>query len=128
MELFHRHQDQLILFTTALQERRCRRTRHFDEHIEDTMTVFRPLFAPWNMEILFFLYMRGPQRFNVIKHSLAGISGRVLSDKLQHLATEGLLERDEQGPQHVEYGLSPKGLLVARHLHPLLFALRNLPT
>lgn len=107
-------------FSRALREGRCRRTSHFDERLSETVDVLRPLFAPWNAEILFTLLMRGPQRFNALKRALAGVSARVLTDKLRALETLGLVDRSDAG-----YALAPRGEAVATLLHPVVFYLHN---
>lgn len=122
--LFRAHLEGLRTYTDALREGRCRRTNHFDERLEETLSVFGPIFAPWNTEILFVLYMRGPLRFNAIKRGLGRISSRVLTDKLQHLQKNVLVRRAPEG-RAVRYELSAVGEVVARHLHPLLFFLNN---
>lgn len=126
VDLYREHHERLLDFTDALRERRCRRTAHFGHGLAGTIAAFRPLFAPWNMEILFALYVNGPARFNGLKRALDGVSSRVLTDKLRHLATEGLVSREEEG-EGVRYSLTPRGEAVARHLHPLLFYLHNAP-
>lgn len=122
---FTRHYAATLGFTNELREARCRHTDHFTDRLTETVDAFRPLFAPWNAEILFTLYMHGPQRFNVLKRALEGISSRVLTDKLRHLADEGHLVRSENGDGAVSYALSQSGERVARLLHPLVFYLHN---
>jgi DNA-binding HxlR family transcriptional regulator len=122
--LYRQHFARLTEYTDRLREGRCRRTRRFDEGLAQTMAAFQPLFAPWNMQILFVLYMHGPQRFNALKRTMATISSRVLTDKLRHLASENLIVRTEAPVSG--YGLTAEGNIVARHLHPLLFHLHNM--
>lgn len=123
-ELYRGHFERLRAYTDALREDRCRRTGHFEAHsLGETVGVFAPLFAPWNMEIVFALYMRGGLRFNEAKRLLAPVSSRVLSDKLAHLTREGLVRPRGEGG----YELTVKGDVVARHLHPLLFFLHEAP-
>jgi len=124
VEAWKEHYGTLRAFTEGLKERRCRTTPHFREGLPDTVAAFKPLFAPWNMEVLFLLYMYGPERFNGLKRALGGVSSRVLTDKLRHLEGAGLLTRREDG-EAVIYGLSDHGRRVARHLHPLMFYLHN---
>lgn len=125
LEAFRAHYAETVAFTEALREGRCRRTNHFDARLGETVQVFQPLFAPWNMEILFFLYMRGAVRFNGLKRTL-GVSSRVLTDKLRHLVEHGLATREEADEgRTVRYALSSRGEILARHLHPLVFFLHN---
>lgn len=121
LHAFRRHFDATVAFTDELKEMRCRRTDHFDARIGETVDAFRPLFAPWNAEISFYLYMHGPQRFNALKRGLGGISSRVLTDKVRHLMSEALLERRADACYH----LTPHGERVARLLHPLVFYVHN---
>ena len=124
-QLFADHYARLQAYTDRLRSGRCRRTQHFDAHrLGSTLTVFAPLFAPWNMQIVFALYMRGSLRFNEAKRLLAPISSRVLADKMAHLKHQGLVQRtavDGRSP----YALTRKGEVAARHLHPLLFFLHE---
>lgn len=114
-------------FTTALREGRCRRTTRFSRDVGSTVGVLKPLAGPWNFEILFVLYMHGPVRFLALRRTLGSVSSRVLTDKLRALAAEGFVERREQG-RAVAYALSRRGATVARHLHPVVFYLRNAPS
>jgi DNA-binding HxlR family transcriptional regulator len=88
------------------------------------VSVFAPLVGPWNLELLFLLYVEGPQRFSALKRTLAGVSSRVLTDKARHLEREGLATRRAEG-RAVTYALTERGATVARHLHPIVFYLRN---
>jgi DNA-binding HxlR family transcriptional regulator len=120
--LFLDHYRDLVEFTDRLREGRCRKTRRFGPDLAVTMQAFEPLFAAWTTQILFTIYMHGPQRFNALKGTLDGVSSRVLTDKLRHLARHGFLRHDAAART---YALSSQGDLVARHLHPILFALHN---
>lgn len=121
---FREHDRITESFTTALKEGRCRRTTRFSHDVGSTVAVLKPLAGPWNFEILFVLYMHGPMRFLALKRVLEGVSSRVLTDKLRALARERYLERSEDG-RAVLYRLSGRGQTVARHLHPIVFYLRN---
>lgn len=118
---FREHEARTVAFTDELRELRCRSTDHFDARLTETVDAFRPLFSPWCAEITFFLYMHGPQRFNGLKRGLGGVSSRVLTDKLRHLADEDILAHREDA----HYALTPHGERVARMLHPLVFYLHN---
>lgn len=124
LDAFRRHHAATVAFTDALREERCRRTGRFDAGVGETVDVLRPLVGPWNLELLFLLYVGGPQRFSALKRTLGGVSSRVLTDKVRHLADEGLLARRSEG-RAVTYALTPRGETVARHLHPIVFYLRN---
>lgn len=124
LEAFRRHDAFTQAFTEALRTGRCRRTDHFDAALGETVGALAPLVGPWNLEVLFLLYMEGPQRFSALKRTLGQVSSRVLTDKVRHLEREGLLSRREEG-RAVAYALTPRGETVARHLHPIVFYLRN---
>ena len=65
----------------------------------------------WTTEILTTLYIAGPRRFNQLKTLLSGISSRTLSDKLQLLVEENLVDRIvvDGPPVKVSYALSQHG-------------------
>lgn len=121
--LFNRHYDGLVSYTDALRDGRCRKTTRFTKDLSATMAAFGPLFLAWNTEILFALYMNGALRFNAIKAKLSPVSSRVLTDKLRGLMNQGLVLRSDSKP--MLYELTPRGEVVARHLHPLLFFLQT---
>jgi DNA-binding HxlR family transcriptional regulator len=70
----------------------------------------------WTGLILFQL-LTGPQRFCTIESSV-GVSGRVLSERLKDLETEGIIKREvyPETPVRIEYSLTEKGLA----LEPLM--------
>lgn len=80
----------------------------------------------WTTEILAALYITGGKRFNQLKHLLAGISSRTLSDKLRFLTDEGLVLRevDDGPPIMVEYILTGHGKTCGRLLSPLVAHLK----
>ena len=87
----------------------------------------RVLFQPWSMEILFALAVAREARFGELSHLLGGISSRTLSDKLQTLRDEGLVERrvfDEQ-PVRISYRLTREGLMTAALATPLFAHLNH---
>lgn len=55
--------------------------------------------------------MEGPRRFSGIKAYVAGLSDRLLSQRLQELEKAGVVERKVYAhrPVSVEYGLTEKG-------------------
>ncbi len=55
---------------------------------------------------------QGPMRFNAIKHSVNGISQRMLTLTLRGLVRDGLAARTQYPtiPPKVEYALTPRGL------------------
>jgi DNA-binding HxlR family transcriptional regulator len=63
----------------------------------------------WTMLILRDL-LEGPKRFSELERSLAGISTRTLTQRLENLANEGLLVRDCSADKaHPRYCLTAKG-------------------
>ena len=88
----------------------------------------RVLFQPWSMEILFVLAVGNKEaRFGELQKMLGGISSRTLSDKLQNLRDEGLVERqvfDEQ-PVRIEYRLTKEGKMTAALATPLFAHLNH---
>lgn len=55
--------------------------------------------------------MQGPRRFTDLEHSVPGIGGRMLSERLKDLEAHGILERmnNSEGGVRMEYGLTAKG-------------------
>jgi DNA-binding HxlR family transcriptional regulator len=80
----------------------------------------------WTIEILSTLYIAKTMRFNEMKVLLSGISSRTLSDKLQFLMSEDLVERivDDGPPIRVHYQLSDHGINCGRLLSPLVAHLK----
>lgn len=80
----------------------------------------------WTIEILSTLYIAKTMRFNEMKVLLSGISSRTLSDKLQFLMGEDLVERivDDGPPIRVHYQLSDHGINCGRLLSPLVAHLK----
>lgn len=76
----------------------------------------------WTLHLVWTLNREGPLRFNEIKRRAEGISPRVLSDRLDELAGEGLVERRDKGgqPPHVEYALTADGRELEDALQGLL--------
>lgn len=87
----------------------------------------RVIFQPWSMEILFVLAIARVARFGELQHMLGGISSRTLSDKLQTLREEGLVDRqvfDEQ-PVRIQYSLTKEGRVTAALATPLFAHLNH---
>ncbi|MGO3357603.1 MAG: winged helix-turn-helix transcriptional regulator [Bifidobacterium crudilactis] len=83
-------------------------------------TTMRIIGGKWTFLILRNIF-HGDRRFNEIQRHLDGISPRILSQRLQHLMDNGILERRvvPSTPPKVEYHLTTKG----RELHPLFQAM-----
>lgn len=86
----------------------------------------RQVFQPWCLEILNVLAVMGRSRFTALM-ALLGISSRTLSDKLQALRSEGLVDREifDEQPVRIEYFLTRSGLKTAALVSPLLAHLGN---
>ena len=80
---------------------------------EKAMTI---LSQRWTGMIIYQL-LSGPQRFCTIESSV-GVSGRVLSERLKDLESEGIVKRDvhPETPVRIEYSLTEKG----KALEPLM--------
>ncbi|KXH78336.1 helix-turn-helix domain-containing protein [Sporosarcina sp. HYO08] len=67
--------------------------------------------------LIVYQLLPGPQRFCSIESSI-GISGRVLSERLKDLESEGIVNREvfPETPVRIEYSLTDKG----RSLEPLM--------
>lgn len=81
---------------------------------EDVATVIETvdlISKKWHPAIIQTLLEGGPLRFNELKASLDGISGKVLTDSLEDLVEKGLVERRvvSESPRRVEYELTPHG-------------------
>ena len=69
------------------------------------------LSGKWNTATVRELLDNGPQGFSDLEGALGDISGKVLSDCLDSLQSEGIVERRivQQKPLRVEYALTAKG-------------------
>jgi len=66
------------------------------------------LARPWTMHVLWTLSTRGPTRFGELRRQVAGISSRVLTERLRILEQKGFVYRDYQPtiPPAVTYGIT----------------------
>lgn len=94
--------------------------------LKTAMTQSKDLFQPWNMEILYFIAVRGRARFSELEEVL-GVSSRTLSNKLKLLTDAGFLERKlyDERPVRIEYNVTKHGLRTTSLAAPL-FAHLNL--
>lgn len=67
--------------------------------------------------LIIYQLLSGPQRFCNIESAI-GISGRLLSERLKDLESEGIVKREvfPETPVRIEYSLTEKG----RSLEPLM--------
>ncbi|WP_138419377.1 winged helix-turn-helix transcriptional regulator [Aquibacillus sediminis] len=75
----------------------------------------------WTALVIYQL-LSGPQRFNEIQSSI-GISGKVLSDRLKDLESQGVIKREviPDTPVIIEYSLTEKG----QSMEPIIRAIEN---
>jgi DNA-binding HxlR family transcriptional regulator len=68
------------------------------------------LARPWTMHILWALSTNGSARFGVLRRQIAGISSRVLTERLRLLEQKGFLYRDYEPtiPPCVTYGITKR--------------------
>ena len=68
------------------------------------------LTRPWTMHILWGLSTVGPMRFGVLKKNVAGISSRVLTERLRSLEENGFVFRhyEQTIPPAVTYGITER--------------------
>ena len=61
---------------------------------------------PWTLQILYSLHSNGPTRFGALRRLVAGISSRLLTDRLRLLERNGLVFRRYEAsvPPKVTYG------------------------
>lgn len=73
--------------------------------------LLRVLMGPWTTYILWVLRTDGPTRFGALKRKVAGISAKVLTERLRMLEQAELIRREYQStiPPQVTYSLSVRG-------------------
>lgn len=74
-------------------------------------SLLRVLMGPWTTYILYVLRTHGPTRFGELKRRVAGISAKVLTERLRMLADADIIERHYEPtiPPQVTYTLAPRG-------------------
>ena len=74
-------------------------------------TILRILMGPWTTYILWILRSEGPQRFGALKRKVAGISAKVLTERLRALEAAAIIERHYEPtiPPQVTYSLARRG-------------------
>jgi DNA-binding HxlR family transcriptional regulator len=80
------------------------------EHVCPMTGLLETLTRPWTLHILWTLSHNGPTRFGALRRSVAGISSRVLTERLRTLEEKGFLYRDYKPtiPPEVTYGLTKR--------------------
>jgi DNA-binding HxlR family transcriptional regulator len=68
------------------------------------------LTRPWTLHIFWSLSTNGPMRFGVLRKNVAGISSRVLTERLRTLENKGFVFRHYQPtiPPAVTYGITDR--------------------
>jgi DNA-binding HxlR family transcriptional regulator len=86
--------------------------------------ILRQLMGPWTTYILWVLRTKGPLRFGALKKEVAGISAKMLTERLRTLERAALIYRSYETtvPPKVTYGLAPRGL----ELQPILDAFADM--
>jgi DNA-binding HxlR family transcriptional regulator len=86
--------------------------------------LLRVLMGPWTTYILWVLRSNGPTRFGALKRLVAGISAKVLTERLRALEAAEIIERRYVTtiPPQVTYAMAPRGLELA----PVLDRLNDL--
>jgi DNA-binding HxlR family transcriptional regulator len=80
------------------------------EHVCPIGGLLETLTRPWTLHILWTLSHNGPMRFGALRRNVAGISSRVLTERLRALEEKGFLYRDYKPtiPPEVTYGLTKR--------------------
>jgi len=65
----------------------------------------------WTLPVIHALGLQQPARFNELKRRIEGISATSLSERLNELEKNGVIQRKvyPETPPRVEYSLTPKG-------------------
>jgi DNA-binding HxlR family transcriptional regulator len=73
--------------------------------------ILRMLMGPWTTYILYNLKTHGPQRFGELKRRVAGISAKMLTERLRTLEGAALVRRDYEAtiPPKVTYSMTQRG-------------------
>jgi DNA-binding HxlR family transcriptional regulator len=73
--------------------------------------ILRIIMGPWTTYILWLLHSQGPMRFGKLRRAIPGISSKVLTERLRHLAAHGLIDRFYRPtvPPEVTYSLTERG-------------------
>lgn len=106
-------------------QRMLARSDDLRRDVRDTVEPLQVFFNKWVVEILVVLSQRGTLRFNELKATLEGISGRTLTLRLRDLERQGLVKRRlyDEMPVRVEYSLTRRGADVAMLALPLVLYL-----
>lgn len=83
--------------------------------------IFQHLTSRWSGLVLIVL-LQGTKRFGELRRQIDGINERMLTQTLQQLEQDGLIDRKDFQtiPPHVEYSLTPLGKQAGEHLKNLV--------
>jgi DNA-binding HxlR family transcriptional regulator len=87
-------------------------------------SLLRILAGPWTLHIIWTLTSEGPARFGTLRQKIAGISAKVLTERLRLLESEGFVLRQYEAtiPPKVTYAPTER----MRELSPVLCQLNQL--
>ncbi|MBV7524669.1 helix-turn-helix transcriptional regulator [Pseudomonas sp. PDM29] len=91
--------------------------------------VLKHMTSRWGVLVLVML-LGGIHRFSELRRKIGGVSEKMLSQTLQGLEFDGLIDRKSLPvvPPHVEYSLTPLGQEAAQHLEAMVdWIEENLP-
>lgn len=83
--------------------------------------VLKHMTSRWGVLVLVML-LSGMHRFSELRRKIGGVSEKMLSQTLQELEADGLVDRKSLPvvPPHVEYRLTPLGREAAEHLEVMV--------
>ncbi|MDB6441743.1 helix-turn-helix domain-containing protein [Pseudomonas sp. 21TX0197] len=83
--------------------------------------VLKHMTSRWGVLVLVIL-LSGMHRFSELRRKIGGVSEKMLSQTLQELEADGLVNRKSLPvvPPHVEYRLTPLGREAAEHLEVMV--------
>lgn len=84
--------------------------------------VIETISKKYALQIIGILGSRGPTRYSELEDLLGVTSASLLSNRLEELAADGLIERRsfDEVPPRVEYSLTPRGRELESRIQPLL--------
>jgi DNA-binding HxlR family transcriptional regulator len=87
-------------------------------------SLLRVLAGPWTLHIVWILTSEGPARFGALRQKIAGISAKVLTERLRLLESEGFVLRQYETsiPPRVTYAPTSR----MHELSPILCRLNQL--
>ncbi|MCJ8207359.1 helix-turn-helix domain-containing protein [Pseudomonas sp. RGM2987] len=109
--------------TTEISEPFSAAVRRGDVQSADcpSREVLKHMTSRWGVLVLVML-LGGMHRFSELRRKIGGVSEKMLSQTLQELEADGLVNRKSLPvvPPHVEYRLTPLGREAAEHLEVMV--------